>query len=131
MFQAGLSFEPSDSMPFGDSESGTGRNSLLQEWPERIRAGSEDSGHGLDLKLNQSRRSSEVQFLQSKFEFEQSPHGSSIISHRSRLASVGEMDLSNHLPGIDAEEDESIFKDQSLQEEPDTQLQSQISSHQV
>jgi hypothetical protein len=95
-----------------------------------MRAGSEESGNGLDLRLNKSRRSSDAQSLQSRFEFEQSPRGSSMVSHRSRLASVGEIDFNQTLLSLDTEEheDESIFKNQSLQEEPETQTQGQVSN---
>jgi hypothetical protein len=116
---------------FGESESAGGRSSLFQEFPERMRAGSEDSGHGLELRFNKSRRSSDVHSLQSRFEFEPSPHGSSVMSQRSRLISVGEADLGHSLLGLEAEADESLFKDQSLQEEPETQTQGQGISNKV
>ncbi len=128
-FDAGIDYDPLDG-GFGESESGGGRSSIFQEFPERMRAGSEDSGHGPDLRLNKSRRSSDVQSLQSRFEFDQSPRGSSIVSHRSRLQSVGEIDFNQSLLSLDPEEheDESIFKNQSLQEEPETQTQGQVSN---
>ena len=122
--------EYGDEVAFGESESG-GRSSIFQDFPERMRAGSEDSGDGPELRINKSRRSSDVQSLQSKFEFDQSPHGSSIMSQRSRLASVGEIDLGHSLLGLEEEEDDRLFKDQSLQEEPETQTQGQGVSNKV
>ncbi len=130
-FDTGIDYDPLDG-GFGESESGGGRSSIFQEFPERMRAGSEDSGRhdGPDLRLNKSRRSSDVQSLQSRFEFDQSPRGSSMVSHRSRLPSVGEMDFNQSLLSLDPEEheDESIFKNHSLQEEPETQTQGQVSN---
>jgi hypothetical protein len=110
-----------DNATYGDSESAGGRSSMMHELPERIRAGSEENGQLPDLRLSKSRRSSDAPSLQSRFEFDQSPRGSSVISQRSRLVSVGELDLSHPLFSVDAGEDNTIFKDQSLQEEPETQ----------
>ena len=116
-----------------DSESGgpTSRSSLLQD-PERIRAGSEDGNQGPDLKLQKGRRSSSLLPLPSKFDLEKSlsPRGSSIISGRSHLASVGEggeLDT-GLLEGLLGADDESLFRDQSLVEEPETIGASQSSA---
>jgi hypothetical protein len=123
----------SDSRGCVESDSFGDKSSILQEWPERMRAGSMDGSLELDLKTNKSRRSSDALSLQGRFEFDQSPRASSALSNRSRLASVGEMDTNYPFFGPDGNEDESIFKDQSLQEEPDTQNQSmnQSSSNKV
>ena len=99
----------------------------MREIPERIRAGSEEISQLPDLRLSKSRRSSDVLSLQSRFEFDQSPKGSSVISQRSRLASVGEMDLSHSLFTGDTVGDESIFNDQSLREESETQQSGEVS----
>ena len=127
----GPMFDDADDIPYGERERGGGRSSLFQEFPERMRAGSEDSGQGPEIRINKSRRSSDVQSLQSKFDFDQSPRCSSVVSQRSRLVSVGEVDFGNSLLGLEIEEDESIFKDQSLQEEPETQTQNQGASNKV